>query len=266
MTKRTKLKGLTEKQFSELVPQETILLGYRGSVAHGTYTPTYGQTEHDDKDIMGVFIAPPEHYLGLTQVKQKDKMLQGQDGVTWDSVNYELVKFVRLLLKSNPNVMSLLWLPEHLYINVSSYGQELIDNRDIFLTKQAYHSFVGYAHGQLKRMTHINHSDLGAKRKRLVEKFKFDVKNAGHLIRLLRMGIEFLTDGEMHIVREDAAELMEIKNGEWSLEQVIAESTRLFDLAQKAYINSPLPPKPDFKKAEQLVMGILVGELGVSIR
>jgi len=256
-----KLKGLTKEQCATLVPQETILLGYRGSVAHGTYTPTYGQNEHDDKDIMGVFIAPREHYLGLTQIKQRDTMLEGKDGVTWDSVNYELRKFVRLLLKSNPNVMSLLWLPEHLYIDISPYGQRLIDNRDIFLTKQAYHSFVGYAHGQLHRMTHINSSDLGAKRKELVAKFGYDCKNAGHLIRLLRMGIEFLTDGELHIVREDACELKEIKNGKWTLDRVVTESTRLFDLAQKAYIHSPLPPKPDFQKAEELVMGILSDEL-----
>ena len=84
---------------------------------------------------------------------------------------YEIRKYVKLLLKSNPNVLSLLWLPEHLYIYVSEIGQELINHRDLFLTKQAYHSYVGYSKGQLHRMTHINTSDLGAKRKALVKKF-----------------------------------------------------------------------------------------------
>ena len=260
-----KLKGLTRGQCDEIAPRGAILVGYRGSVAHGTYTPTYDKSEHDDKDIMGVFLGPLEHYLGLTQVKTQEKMIRGKDGVLWDSVFYELRKFISLLLKSNPNVMSLLWLPEHLYIHVSPIGQKLIDNRDIFASKQAYHSYSGYAYSQLKRMTHVNSSDLGAKRKELVARFGFDTKNAGHLIRLLREGIEFLTDGEIHVVREDASELKEIKNGEWTLEAVVTQATRLFDLAQKAYINSPLPPKPDFHKAEGLLAGILAEHLRIEV-
>jgi len=252
-----KLKGLSQGQIHDLLPDGIVLLGYRGSVAHGTYTPSYGGSEHDDKDIMGVMIAPIETYLGLQEFKQRERTITGSDGVVWDSVVYEIRKYVRLLLKSNPNVLSLLWLPEHLYIYVSEMGQELINHRNMFLTKQAYHSYVGYSKGQLHRMTHINTSDLGAKRKELVRKFSFDCKNGAHLIRLLRMGIEFLTDGEMHIVREDAAELKEIKNGEWSLEKVLKESDRLFALAQEAYIHSPLPPKPDREGAERLLVKLL---------
>ena len=169
-----KLKGLSSEQINDLVPQGIILLGYRGSVAHGTYTPSYGGSEHDDKDIMGVMIPPIENYFGLTQSDHHDRMITGKDGVMWDSVTYEIKKYVSLLLKSNPNVLSLLWLPEHLYIHISPEGQQLIDNRDIFVSKQAYHAFAGYASGQAHRMTHVNTSDLGAKRKALIEKFGFD--------------------------------------------------------------------------------------------
>ena len=252
-----KLKGLSVEEVKRLVPPSTILLGYRGSVAHGTYTPSYGGSEHDDKDIMGVMIPGLSHYFGLHQYEHHEVMLKGSDGVVWDGVIYELRKYVRLLLKSNPNVLALLWLPEHLYIHVSEEGQELINNRDVFVTKQVYHSFVGYAHGQLHRMTHVNTSDLGARRKALIEKFGFDTKNAAHLIRLLRMGIEFLTDGDLHIVREDAAELKEIKSGEWPLGRVLEEADRLFVLAQEAYVKSPLPPKPNYGMAEKLLIDIL---------
>lgn len=251
------LKGLRADQVKELVPGGVILLGYRGSVAHGTYTPSYGGSGHDDKDIIGVMIPELEHYFGLTQKEHYMKMLVGEDGVTWDGVVYEVRKYIRLLLKSNPNVMSLLWLPEHLYIYVSGAGQQIIDNRHIFVTKQAYHSFVGYAHGQLHRITHINIPGCSGKRKELVTKFGYDVKNAAHLIRLLRMGIEFLTDGELHVVRNDADELKEIKNGEWPLNRVLKEAERLFAMAQEAYIHSPLPPKPDRAKAEELLINIL---------
>ena len=55
---------------------------------------------------------------------------------------------------------------------------------------------------------------------------------AAHLIRLLRMGIEFLRDGEMRVDRGglDATELLDIKHGTWTLEQVqAAEPTLDFD-------------------------------------
>jgi len=63
---------------------------------------------------------------------------------------------------------------------------------------------------------------MGTKRKMLVEKYGYDCKNAAHLIRLLRMGVEFLKDGRLYVMREDAKQLIEIKRGEWTLEQVKA--------------------------------------------
>jgi predicted nucleotidyltransferase len=129
----------------------------------------------------------------------------------YDAVAYEIRKYVYLLLQSNPNVLALLYLRENMYIYRSPLGQKLIDNRDLFVSKRAYRAFSGYAFGQLKRMEHCKClGRMGAKRKRLVEKYSFDVKNAGHLIRLLRMGIEFLTEGRLHVFRHDAPELVAI--------------------------------------------------------
>ena len=80
----------------------------------------------------------------------------------------------------------------------------------------------------------------------------YDAKNAAHLIRLLRMGIEFLTEGTMYVERADGPELLSIKRGEWPLEKVKAEAERLFQLAQEAYVRSSLPPEPDRDRAEKL--------------
>lgn len=250
-------KGLTAEQKIELIPERTILLGYRGSVAHGTYTKDYGPNSHDDKDLLGVCVGPTNSYIGLGKFEQREKMLEAKDGVVWDSVVYELRKFVRLLLNGNPNVMTLLWLPEHLYIARTNEGQRLIDNRDIFASRDVYHSYVGYAKGQLHRMTHPDGARIGEQRRTLIEKFGYDCKNAGHLIRLLRMGIEFLSTGELKVNREDATELIEIKRGERSVEWIEKESDRLFALAQEAFVHSPLPPKPDYEKAERLTMEVL---------
>jgi hypothetical protein len=98
---------------------------------------------------------------------------------------------------------------------------------------------------------------MGEKRKKLVEKFSYDCKKASHLIRLLKMGIEFLTEGTLYVEREDAPQLISIKNGEWTLEQVKSEAEKLFELAQQAYIHSPLKDKPDYERAERLLMDII---------
>lgn len=55
----------------------------------------------------------------------------------------------------------------------------------------------------------------------LESKFGFDTKHGAHLIRLLRMGKEIMTTGEVRVWREDAHELLAIRNGEWSFEKVV---------------------------------------------
>lgn len=254
-----KLKGLSEQQCAELFsdgkskPLDIALLGYRGSIAHGTYIPSTDPNSVDDKDVMGIFIGEKEHYLGFGAREVFERKMN-----EWDVVLYEIRKFIRLLLKNNPNVLMMLWLPEKYYLHKSEYGEMLIKNRDIFVSKQAYHSFSGYAYGQFKRMTNFKFEGyMGEKRKQLVEKFGYDTKNASHLIRILKMGIEFLVEGNLYVEREDASQLISIKKGEWTLEQVKREAEKLFNLAQEVYVQSKLPDKPDWERAEKLLMFML---------
>ena len=299
-----KLKGISSEQVSNLLPAGLIYLGWRGSIAHGMYVRSEDPDSIDDKDLMGVYVNPVEHYLGFGR-KEVREQWEGP----YDCVFYELRKFTSLLLNCNPNVLSLLWLKENSVIYSHRLGNKLRENRNIFVTKKAYHSFSGYAHDQFKRMTHMNQEVLkdlatrkadllsqecsetegydiqlpagaspeliskrdqyneirsryyqgymGDKRRRLVERFGYDTKNAAHLIRLLRMGIEFLTEGTLHVVREDKQELMAIKQGLWSLDKVKVEAERLFQLAQEAYVRSTLPSEPDAARAEQLVVEIV---------
>lgn len=251
MENEIKLGELTQKEIDDILPSNTILLGYIGSISHGTQIPKTNPDSIDDIDIMGIAIAPENVYFGLEKFEQKEVKYK-----EWDSVVYEIKKFFSLLLKQNPNVLGLLWLQDYIYKN--EFGQAIIDNRDLFISKQAYHSFSGYAHGQLHRMEHMACKGyMGQKRKQLVDKFGYDCKNAAHLIRLLRMGIEYLNDGELNVLRKDADELKEIKSGKWSLEKVKREADALFILAKDAYIKSPLPPKPDYDKANELLINIL---------
>ena len=242
------------EKHTDLFPDNTILAGYRGSIAHNMYIPDTDPNSIDDIDLMGVFIAPVEHYIGITKNNETVERFVEQ----YDVVSYEYIKFVRLLLKANPNVMALLWVKDNHYLKRHDYGQVLIDNRNLFVSKDAYKSFTGYAYGQLKKMEKFNFNGyMGKKRKELVEKFGFDTKNASHCIRLLKMGTEFLTTGELNVFRQDAPMLLEIKTGKWTLEQVKEEAKRLFILADEAYVRSKIPDKPEYAKVESIVKDVM---------
>jgi predicted nucleotidyltransferase len=241
-----------------------ILAGYRGSIAHGMYVPSSDPKSIDDKDLMFVCVPPIQHYFGLSEFGTRgtrELVADVDDGghtVRYDAVVYEAKKFVYLLSVGNPNVLSMLWLPDKHYIKLTDAGRLLIDNRREFVGKHVYRSFVGYAKGQLHRMEHWKFEGyMGTKRKQLVETLGYDSKNAAHLIRLLRMAIEFLTDGQLYVERYDAKELLEIKRGEWSLERIKVEGERLFALADKAYIESKLPVEPNRAKIEALCVGVV---------
>ena len=253
-----KLPGLSTEETTQLLPFDPILTGYVGSIAHNTYIPDSNPNGIDDRDIMSVFISPLQRYIGVASYGNKDRGTVRRSYKEWDSVAYDIRKYVHLLLKGNPNVNSLLWLQPNHYIYVSPLGQMIIDNRMIFVSKQTYHAFCGYAYGQSKRMEHFKFEGYqGEKRKQLVQKFGYDTKNAAHVVRIMRMCVEFLNEGELHVFRDDSEMLKSIKRGEWSLEKIKGEVERLFRRAEDAYDHSLLPSHPDINRAELLTMKII---------
>lgn len=116
-----------------------MLLGLGGSYAYGT------NNEGSDIDFRGVTLMLPSDLLGLTEFEQYE------DSVT-DTVIYGFNKLVKLLLECNPNTIEMLGLNEDQYLIKSALGQELLDNRNMFLSKRAIKSFGGYAGQQLRRL------------------------------------------------------------------------------------------------------------------
>ena len=233
-----------------------ILSAYRGSVAHGMYVPADDPNGIDDQDVMTVCVPPLAYYFGLREFGSRGtkEIKRGE----WDIVVYEARKFIRLLAQGNPNVLMLLWLDPPFYLKITEAGQLLLDHRRVFVGRQVYPAFVGYARSQLHKMTHCAFQGyMGAKRKALVKKYGFDCKNAAHLIRLLRMGAEFLRDGKLYVRRSDAEQLLRIKRGEWSLEQVQAEAERGFREAEEAHRISKLPPGPDMDRINELAVEVV---------
>lgn len=124
----------------EPLKNNIILLGLGGSYAYGT------NNENSDLDIRGVATHNAEDILtrkGFEQVVNE----------ATDTTIYSLKKIVNLLSNCNPNTIEILGLEPWQYLYTSYIGQELIKNKDMFLSKRAVHSFGGYATAQLRRLS-----------------------------------------------------------------------------------------------------------------
>lgn len=230
----------------------TVLLGYRGSIAHGTWEPPESEFSTDDIDLMGVAVGPVDFYLGTQGFLGKRQAAETFEGA-YDAVTYEIRKFIRLLAGSNPNVMSLLWLPDDLYLLRSTAANILINRRSVFLSKRAREAYVGYAMSQIDRTEkHACKGFMGEKRRNLVERFGYDTKNAAHAIRLLRTGIELIETGRLNVRRADREELLAIKHGDRDLDWVKQEARRLHDYSQEALERSPLPDEVDYETVNRI--------------
>lgn len=159
----------TEYNFIKTDPRlgkHLILLGLAGSYSYGT------NVETSDIDIRGITLNRKSDLIGLTQYEQY------VDGAT-DTVIYAFNKIITLLLNCNPNTIELLGMkPEH-YLYLSGIGQELLDNRKLFLSKRAVNSFGGYADAQLRRLQNALARDSYPQSERERHIFH-SVKNAMH--------------------------------------------------------------------------------------
>lgn len=169
--------GKTLENMPDLVRPGTVFLSYRGSESHGTTLPPEDEFGTDDVDLMGAFVYPLEHYFGFGRRQTLERWV-GE----YDIVEYELGKFVSLLLKSNPNVISLLWLPQESILVSSPAHERLIENRDLFASKAVYDSFCGYANGQLRRMTRL--VDDNPEREREMEALNAEIQHRRDMARV----------------------------------------------------------------------------------
>jgi len=94
-------------------------------------------------------------------------------------------------------------------------------------------------------------------RSALEEQSGYDTKHAMHLVRLLRMGAEVLETGILNVKRPDAAELLEIRNGAWSYEELVKYAEDMDNqVCEVLYKTTSLPKKPNIKLAAQIIMDV----------
>ena len=88
------------------------------------------------------------------------------------------------------------------------------------------------------------------------QEHQIDFKHAMHLVRLLRMGYEALTEGIIKVKRPDAQELLSIRNGDWTYEQVIEYAEFMKEEVDRAVKLDNLPTSVDSRFVGNLVMQV----------
>lgn len=267
-----------------------ILRVRTGSRAYGI------SLDSSDEDSRGVCVLPRRFLLGLDEFEQHESEYK-------DHVVYALVKFARLALQGNPNIIETLYTPEEHVLHIDDLGEQLRSARGMFLSKLAGERFGGYARSQLgrlerhrrwledppteapdpmeygadvvkgqlkfvdarrrknfeaeqKRWTHYQtwRKERNEARAELEAEHGYDTKHAVHLIRLLRMGEEILTRGEVIVARPDADDLMDLRTGGWSFEKVMAEATQRSANLPNLVASSALRDAPDRQAVNELVV------------
>lgn len=95
-------------------------------------------------------------------------------------------------------------------------------------------------------------------RSALEEKYGYDTKHAYHLVRLIRMCREVLTTGKVIVKRPDREELLSIRNGAWTYDQLISFAENEEKELNTLYNTSTVLPKiPNKEKLDQLCIKLV---------
>lgn len=252
---------MKERRMAE---ENLIFKAYTGSILYGC------NTEDSDEDYVGIFIPDKRYTYGLSRCDQV------QLGVRWvtpdggvrvvagknltkvkvDCTIYNLIKFFYLAMNCNPNIISLLFTPKEHRLWESTFSQIIMDNKALFLSKKCYHTFRGYAHAQRNRLT-TKTGKSGSKRVKLIEKYGYDTKKASHMIRLLSECFELLTCHSISYPSRIADELLKIKQGQYTIDYVLARADAIERSLDDVYKVSTLPRGPDRAGIEKLQMSLL---------
>lgn len=207
-----------------------------------------------DNDAVLVVVPPPRFVYGISPWTTPYQIQHEY----WDVTVYPISQFIRLLLNGNPSLSCILWSDDRSIEWVSPHFAEILEHRDEFSSLKLVRAFTGYANGQFRSMELTQGKPtgkLGEKRKKLVETYGYDTKNAGHLIRLLRMCREFVVDGQLRVFRtRDADHIRAIRCGNFSIGQVREEAEQLFSEIETLLPSSPVPEQPNAGRVEELLM------------
>ncbi|PAE16339.1 hypothetical protein CHH91_09520 [Virgibacillus sp. 7505] len=228
-----------------------------GSYAYGT------NTEDSDKDYKGICIPPVYYFLGLESFNEYNSSGGKNFKNTKDDVDINIIhitKFVKDAMIGVPNNIEILFLNKDQYLKITEPGQQLIDNRHLFLSKAIQKKFGGYANSQIQKLKQRNVSRSG--RQDLIDLYGYDTKFFMHSVRLLTSAIEILETGDFSTFRPNRSFLLDCRKGAYTFSEAVELIELLDNDLKRAAEHSTLPEKPDYHAINQLLIRINSAAIG----
>lgn len=209
-----------------------------GSTLYGLNTPD------SDVDYRGLFFASDKQYV--TGFSNIESIVQSGDV---DSAYYELTHYLKLLRKSNTQVMEILFAPSNAFTRTNQIFQLLRENSYNLIDSHVLkNSLKGYVYSEMRLATGERSGRLGGKRKKAVVEYGFSPKNFVQILRLCRVGQVFFTNTHymVNVQLYDPSfhdELMDIKTQphKYTLQQlkdkVSKEYSKLVDIMEKSKVD-----------------------------
>lgn len=209
----------------------------------------------DDHDEMAIFLEPFESVVGIHQGKETYTLRTQPEGKRSqpgdvDLTYHSLRKFLRLVLKGNPTLLNILFVPDgmdggrNFIMNRNEVGFELQQLAPFIISKRCGWAYLGYLLSQKRRMVG-EQGQKDVKRPELVEKYGYDTKYAGHALRLGYQGIELMQFKRLTFPSPMMRRLRNVRKGELSYDEVLQSLDTLIALFPMAIADSGLPEVPD---------------------
>ena len=206
---------------------------------------------HLDGEILG-FGKKKNHFEQFQATKIQD------DKHVYDLNIYNIVKYFQLCMENNPNMIDSLFTPQNCILSITTVGNMVRDNRNLFLHKGSWHKFKGYAFSQIHKLK--NKNPIG-NRKILVEKYGYDVKFGYHVVRLLNEAEQILVEGTIDL-QKNREQLKSIRRGDWKEEDLIKYFSEKELSLEKLYQESKLRHSPDEASIKELLFKCLEHHYG----
>lgn len=228
----------------EIALENEIIRVEVGSTLHGTGNGT------GDQDEMGICIPPEAYVIGLKNFEHYEYKSAGTGNRSGpddlDLIIHSLRKYANLAKGGNPSILEILFAPDERIIHRTDIGMSLLNNADMFFSKQSAARFLGYMKSQRQGLTGEKRSGV-PKREDLVAQFGYDTKYAMHAVRLGFQGVEYLRTGRMTLpMTGTSGDICRgIRRGEYTLPFVLEMIDELEYQLLTLRDNKSIPNEPD---------------------
>jgi predicted nucleotidyltransferase len=213
--------------------------------------------ESSDIDFRGLFIASdPKYIAGFDTI---ESIVQDKEV---DSTYYELTRYLKLLRKSNTQVLEILFCPDEALTTSSKIFRYIRENKYSLIDSNVLKSSLkGYVFSEMKLATGERSGRLGGNRKNAVEKYSYSPKNFVQILRLCEVGIHFFNTEEYMVRVKDVNPslhtlLMEIKNTpeNFTKDQLSKMVEDKFKILEQTMDESKVDLKFDAELASHLIL------------